>query len=178
MLGLRSREHRYAEASCITLGPSPGAREVTRRLKVVDQESSIVLERRRADLAAEREHWGLDVFRLLSPELFRDPERWARLPEDGHFTLALVPVLTVLAGTSPRCRERAIDYLHAQSELMQETLLDALTRQERQRIARTSSSCEASCERTMRLRTWSRARRRRAGPRCSRAERIETWLGC
>lgn len=178
VLDVRRRELRYAEASCITLGPAPGALEVTRRLKVVDQESSTVLERRRADLMAEREHWGSDVFRLLSPELFRDPERWARLPEDGHFTLALVPVLTVLAGTSARCRERVIDYLHAQSELIQETLLDALTRRndaDREDIEQLRSFLRANdafahVVESAPPKSWS------ASP--SHAERIETWLGC
>ena len=178
VLGVRGRERRYAEASCITAWPAEGAREVTRRLKVVDQESSTALERRRADLSAEREHWGSDVLRLLSPELFRDPELWARLPEDGHFTLALVPVLTVLAGTSPRCRVRVIEYLHAQSELIQETLLDALRRRN-----------EADRGDTEQLRSFLRANDafahvvERAPPKswsasAARAERIETWLGC
>lgn len=178
VLRMRRREHRYAEASCIAVEPTPGAREVTHRLRVVDPESSLALERRREALAAEREHWGADVFRLLSPELFRDPDRWARLPEDGHFTLALVPVLTVLAGTSARCRERVIEYLHVQSELIQETLLGALARAE-----------VADREDTEQLRSFLRAGDAfarvvetsppaRWSASASRAARVEAWLGC
>jgi Fe-S-cluster containining protein len=176
VLDLRRRERGYDSASCIAVEPVPGGREVTRRLRVVDPESFSALERRRDDLAAEREFWGVDAFRLLAPELLR-AGYWETLPEDGHFTIAIVPVLTVISGVSPRCRERVIEYLHVQAELIQQTLLTLLSRRdprdqapiEQLRAFLRAGDAFTRVVESAPPRTWSAS--------TARAERVEAWLG-
>jgi hypothetical protein len=50
----------------------------------------------------------------LGPDLNRTP-----VPSGGFLTLPLVPVLAVLAPRSDRCRERCLQYVTRQRELIE-----------------------------------------------------------
>jgi Fe-S-cluster containining protein len=127
VLTTRQREARYFGADCIRRDPAPGFRELTRHLRVVDAESASLLERHRRELADERRFWGNATASLLGPDLLDDPERVRALPEDGALSISLVPVLSLLAAASERCRIRVIEYLRAQLAL-QAALIDGALR--------------------------------------------------
>ncbi|HEV8550002.1 MAG TPA: hypothetical protein VGQ57_13255 [Polyangiaceae bacterium] len=80
-----------------------------------------LLERRR-ELALDRRIWGHAVFELLRNELFDRPERVGALPKREALAISLAPALAVIAGVSPLCRARCIDFLSAQIDLAAEVL--------------------------------------------------------
>jgi hypothetical protein len=117
LLATRAREAAFWAADCIAPGARPDFVPLVRRLTVVDPTARDALARRRAELALEKRHWGVGVFRLLEPELFAKPEALAKIPPDGFLSLSIAPVLMVLAEVSAACRARCRDYLAAQLEL-------------------------------------------------------------
>ena len=128
VLAGRQAEARFWGADCIRPQPAVGFRELTRHLRVVDPEAHVLLTEQRRQLAAEQIYWGRDVTRLFGPELLSHPERVKALPEAGALTVSLAPVLSLVADTSNRCRDRVADYVRAQNDLMRELIRDALAR--------------------------------------------------
>jgi hypothetical protein len=124
VLAQRGREAVFLGASCIARGPRPGYLPLVSGGRVVGPDALAALAARRRELAEDRRFWGKAVFELLRPELFDHPERVARLPTDGFFSLSLAPALAVIASASPLCRKRCVAYLNAQIELTAEALGD------------------------------------------------------
>jgi hypothetical protein len=128
LLATRQREARFWGTDCIRAEPADGFRQLTRRLHVVDPEAEAQLARHRRELAAERLYWGQATARLLGPELLDDPQRVRTIPEQGTLTLSLVPVLSVLAASSPRCHARVEVFVAEQNRLKAKLIEQALAR--------------------------------------------------
>jgi hypothetical protein len=95
---------------------------------VVDEEARRALAARREDLAAEKRHWGEAVFRQLAAAWMADPAGLARISGQAFLVIPLVPVLSVVAGASARCRERCLEFLDAQIVLAETSLARDRTR--------------------------------------------------
>ncbi len=128
VLAMRQTEARFWGADCIRPQPATGFRELTRHLRVVDSGALALLTEQRRQQAAEQLYWGREVARLFGPELLDHPQRVRALPNQGALTVSITPVLSVVAETSSRCRERVADYVSAQTDLMHALIRDALAR--------------------------------------------------
>jgi Fe-S-cluster containining protein len=179
VLADRRTEASYLGADCIVPGTGPGSplTPLVRRLAVVDAAACEALAHRRRDLVDEKRWWGNAVFGVLRGELFANPAALARVPVGGFLVLAIAPVLVVLSAVSPRCRQRCLEYLDAQTALIDE----------RVRIA-VASKRLADRPGTAQLRAFARANvalnaaLEKASPEarsCTAGESraIEAWMG-
>ena len=156
VLAARRREAHFWGADCIREQPAPGYRELTRHLRVVDPEAESALARQRREQADEDRYWVQGTARAFGPDLLDRPERVRTVPEHGALTLSLVPVLSLLAATSPACRERIRGFVRAQNRLKAELIERALARRNPadraetallRRLLRTSAAFEIELER-------------------------------
>jgi hypothetical protein len=118
VLAARSEEGAYLGADCLLPGKRTGAERLTHRLAVVGRDPPADLARRRRDLLEDKRHWGNTVFHLLRTELAASGGLLERIPPNGFVVMAITPVIRVLAGASPGCRSRCIEYLDAQGRLL------------------------------------------------------------
>ena len=177
VLALRRRDARFWGADCIREQPAPGYRELTRQLRVVDPEAQSSLARYRREQAAEDLYWIVATTRFFGPELLDQPERVRRIPEDGALTVSLVPVLSILAETSPACHERVRGFVRAQNTLKRELIESAVARRNAddrsdtallRRLLRTSEAFAVELERLP-------PRERSRSP--EHVSALEAWLG-
>jgi len=171
VLADRELEAAYLGANCIRRGSHPGLLPLVTERRVVDRDALEALRARRRELAEDRRVWGSKVFGLLRADLFDRPERVARLPQGGYFSMSLAPVLAVVASASPRCRVRTVVFLNAQIELMAETLGDGSklvgrSREELESMLRASIALRASLQRG-----------RANDARTPLSPSVEAWLG-
>lgn len=138
VLQSRQKDAIFWENQCISTAPDEGFREITHRLKVVDSGSADSLRTRRSALENEKKRWGAAVFELLAPEIFLHEQALNLIPENGDFTMSLVPVLQVLLQTEPASRSWILEYLEVQIELMRTTIADAVARRQRTDRAETA----------------------------------------
>lgn len=117
VLAERAKDAAFWGASCIALGSREGHLPIVSGRRVVEPDALLALTSRRRELAEDRHRFGRAVFDLLRQDLFDHPERVARLPSRGFFSLSLAPALAVISSASPRCRERALGFVSAQIEL-------------------------------------------------------------
>lgn len=174
VLGERRVEASYLGADCIVPGVRPGAAPVTRRLSVVDPVASEALAQRRRDLLADKRMWGEAVFDMLRGELFDDVEALARIPERGSLVMSIAPVLMVLAAASARSRDRCLEYLDAQIELIERSIPRGASRGP-------AAATEPRAQLGPFLRTsqalMGALRRAPARPASGRAKDVEAWMG-
>ncbi|WP_427306857.1 YkgJ family cysteine cluster protein [Cupriavidus sp. H39] len=130
LLEKRRAGHGYIGADCIAAGPREGYRELVRGGRVTDPAYADALNRRRGNEAQEKAVWGTQLFRWLLPELLAAPGGIAAVPTADTRTLSLVPALALLAGASPRSRERCLDFAEAQLTLIRHNLAGALARRQ------------------------------------------------
>jgi uncharacterized protein len=166
-------------SDCIMPGEREGFGVLTHDAQVMDPAFRDALARRRADLAADERFWGAAVFELLKKDLLSSAAVTAKIPADGFLSLSLAPALLVLAPVSDGCRERCLQYVHAQLALIRGMVEEAVLR--RRREDRTT---------TEQLRVWARAyeslanalasplpeRERTSAGDAWRSE-VEAWLG-
>jgi len=96
--------------------------------RVQDASAQEAVQRRRAQLALDREFWGRTVFELLRGELFDSPVALARIPADGYLTISLVPALLAVARYSDACRVECVAYIDSQLALIERNVKHALQR--------------------------------------------------
>lgn len=123
-LSEREADARRWGADCISPLPRVGLPLFVERAAVVDPASLDALDRRQRSLEQERHHWGQRVAAWLG---FDGPNARA-VPATGTLDLSITPVLAVVAEASPVCRERVLEYLSAQLQLIEDTLRGALQR--------------------------------------------------
>ncbi len=116
---MRAKDARSWGVHCVDDEAKPLLRPIIRGLRIIDSEAATAVAERRRELEREKQLWGGQVFRDLSPELFEKPERARALPEAGFFVLSLAPVLLVAAN---RERGRVLAYLEAQATLAERML--------------------------------------------------------
>jgi len=176
VLAGRMKEAAYLGAECIALGSRTDFAPLTDGHAVVDRSAKEALARRRRDLADDKRRWGDAVFGILGRDLFADEAALSRVPVGGFLTIAIAPVLVVLAAVSPRSRRRCLEYLDAQIVLIEETIRSAVARkgladlaglQQLRSFARTSLT----------LRAALRSAPVTGIPRSSEASDVETWMG-
>jgi hypothetical protein len=177
VLSERQTESVYLGADCIAQGTRPGFTPLTLGRAVVDEDARGALARRRRDLTDEKRWWGEAVFSMLQKDLFANPPALARIPLGGFLTMAIAPVLMVLATVSPRCRQRCIEYIDAQIDLIQNTLRSAVARkrladyagtEQLRAFLRTSSALRTGLEKAP-AEAWTHA------PHDAR--NLESWMG-
>lgn len=130
---LQSRRGEFSAlgSDCIRAEHSDGFDKVVRRLQVVDDRAAFALQMRRNALESERKLWGVDVFKILTAEILNHAHGWSTIPEQGDFTMSIVPVLQALLKNEPDSRTWVLEYLADQIELMQTTIAGALLLQNR-----------------------------------------------
>jgi len=128
VLASRINEAGFLAADCLVAGERPAYAPLVRGASVLDDEYRESLQRQRTALAAEKDYWGRDVYRLLHGELFASAERLRRVPSAGVLAIAPVPLLLVLAGVSERCRQRCLSFIAAQLDLIGRSIAAALAR--------------------------------------------------
>jgi len=171
ILTQRASEAAYMGANCLSLGTRSGVPLLATQNEVVDTDARRALDERRQALALERRLWGDTVFEILRNEMFDHPERMANLPAGGYLSLSLAPALAVISAASHPVRQRVVEYLSAQIELLAAILAG-------------SAPLRPSSERTLqgfvranvalreKLQEASTDRRASSG-----AREVETWLG-
>ena len=173
VLAARRHQSRDWGSDCLSDRPTTGLRLVTERLRVVDEDALEALDTRRRQLAEERTFWGDEVARLLGPDLLDHPERVARLPENGTFVLSIVPVLSVIAVTSPLCEARVLDYVRAQARLYDAVLGAPSAPRDAEQLRRLARAHRAFGHA---LESGAFASSHEAGA-SPRARAVENWLG-
>ncbi len=177
VLAERTREAAYLGADCVARGARPDFSRMTDRLAVVDDGARASLARRRRDLADEKRWWGESVFQMLKDDLFADATALARVPESGFLVMAMAPVLMVLATVSSRCRQRCLEYVDAQTVLIESSIRVAVARRRLDGRAEIEQlGAFARTHRALRIAFESApARLGSRGPR--EARDVEAWMG-
>jgi hypothetical protein len=122
VLAERQGQAMDARASCVRRSHGVGFLPLVRGASVVAPAFLSALERRRADLAADKHLWGKAAFAQLEQSLQGQPPGLRQLPETKMLVMSIVPALLVFSGLSLRCRERCIEFIQAQLELIERTL--------------------------------------------------------
>jgi Fe-S-cluster containining protein len=135
VLQSRRKEASYMGADCIALrelepGEKAGYQPLVKGHHVVDPFYAKALDQRRADLRAEKQRWGNEIFSLLRHELFNNPVQEKRIPDNGYLSLPLVPVLAVLAKESAASRQRCVQYIDRQCALINRMVAEAIARKQ------------------------------------------------
>jgi Fe-S-cluster containining protein len=104
--------------NCIVEGHAQEADVVIKDRQITSEEYRLALAQRRSDLLAEKQGWGDAVFALLRPALMAEPNLLQKIPVDGFLTLSIVPLLAVIGGVSERWRERTLQYVDSQINLI------------------------------------------------------------
>ncbi|AVA35612.1 Fe-S-cluster containining protein [Cupriavidus metallidurans] len=130
VLASRRNGAAYIGADCISEGMRDGYQELVRHGRITSPAYAAALAQRRAVEAAEKAEWGNAVFRLLLPELLAAPGGIAALPVEGYRTLALAPVLAVIAAGSEPDRLRCLAFIDAQVALIRRHAAAAIARKQ------------------------------------------------
>jgi hypothetical protein len=100
----RARGAAGFDSQCLIPGICDGLPLLTGQGRLLGSELGEALVGRRADLAADKARWGNAVFAMMHQELVALAVAGGRFPLTGHLTLALVPVLMIIAAESPATR--------------------------------------------------------------------------
>jgi Fe-S-cluster containining protein len=117
----------YLGASCIEPGTEPPYRPLVQHKRVADPAFGADLQRRRAELAQEKQRWGAAVFGMLEKEL-NHGQGAQRFGDDAYLLLPLVPVLAVLAAEGETMRAQCVEYIDFQLALIDAAIGRALAR--------------------------------------------------
>ncbi len=112
----RMNDSIFANAGCLATALPSSRTTLVDDTSIVDVGHAAALERRRAALSLDVMIWGAAV----AAHVLRDME--AALGPSGFVALPLVPALLVVAGFSAACRDRCLDFLQAQSLLIETAL--------------------------------------------------------
>ncbi|SAK78910.1 flagellin N-methylase [Caballeronia fortuita] len=127
VLAQRSHGAGWIGAQCIQPGEHAGTL-LLRAGEIVDEEASAAVQRRRHALSVERELWAASLFDALKRD-FADPRRaLAMLPADGYRTIASVPALIGIGTLSTALARACIDYIDAQTALINRNVAQAVQR--------------------------------------------------
>lgn len=113
---------------CIASGLKEDSQIVVKDRQITSEEYQQSMEQRRRDLLAEKQGWGEVVFELLRPALLADRQQLERIPFDGFFNLSIIPLLNVIGGVSEPYRNRVLQYVDNQIELIDLKVSQAIQR--------------------------------------------------
>jgi hypothetical protein len=120
VLAERQREA-FLGAGCLARGRRKGFLPVASGTHLTSHEFRLALERRRGALATDKRFWGDAVYPLLEQAADERAGGALQTPENEMLVLSVVPALLVVAETSDMCRQRCLEYVEAQTELIERT---------------------------------------------------------
>lgn len=172
VLASRNTKEDFVGANCIVEDERDDFATLTRDGGIADDRYGEAVQRRRADLEAEKRWWGTSVFAAFRKELFESPDARASIPFDGFFYVSLVPVLIEVARQSDHGRDSCLTYLDAQLTLIERAVKSAVARNRK-----------TDRPVTQQLRAWANGyqalQKTLSTPGSGRAEHpeLQSWLG-